>query len=136
MPNKQGKEGQGCPNPTLLVAACSYSVGDHVFRLSLRSRLPLTGVEKNQNREKRVSESKYPHFPSPQQRAFRVRKSPFSMWCPVEKPNAILSLLHPLDCYWTPSATGNAIGRPYLALSRICTQVGVLNLLALNHDSG
>ena len=28
--------------------------------------------------------------------------------------NAILSLLHPLDRYRTPSAIGSAIGRPYL----------------------
>ena len=38
-----------------------------------------------QNQEKRVSESENPHFPSPQKRAFRVKKSPFSLWCPVKK---------------------------------------------------
>ena len=43
--------------------------------------------------------------------------------------NAILSMLQPLKCYRTPSA----IGRPYLALSRIQTQGGVLNRLVLNH---
>ena len=32
-----------------------------------------------QNREKRVSESKNPHFPPPQKRVFRVKKSPFSL---------------------------------------------------------
>ena len=41
--------------------------------------------------------------------------------------NAILSLLQPLDRYRTPSAIGSAIGRPhispYLALSRIQTQL-------------
>ena len=41
--------------------------------------------------------------------------------------NAILSLLHPLDRCRTRSAIGSAIGRPYLALSRIHAQVGVLN---------
>ena len=44
--------------------------------------------------------------------------------------NAVLSLLHPLDRYGTPSAIGSAIGR---ALSRIRTQVGFLNGLVLNH---
>ena len=39
--------------------------------------------QKPQNREKRVSESKNPHFPPPQKRASRVKKSPFSLWCPV-----------------------------------------------------
>ena len=31
---------------------------------------------------------------------------------PLNRLNAILSLLHPLDRYRTPSAIGNAIGRP------------------------
>ena len=31
---------------------------------------------------------------------------------PLNRLNAILSLLHPLDCYRTPSAIGSAIGRP------------------------
>ena len=53
---------------------------------------------------------------------------------PLNRLNAILSLLHPLDRYRTPSAIGNAIGRPYLALSRIQTQVGVLNRLVLNRN--
>ena len=48
---------------------------------------------------------------------------------PLDRLNAILSLLQPLDHYRTPSATGRAIGRPYLALSRIHMQVGVLNRL-------
>ena len=34
---------------------------------------------------------------------------------PLNRLNAILSLLHPLDRYRTPSAIGSAIGRPYLA---------------------
>ena len=46
--------------------------------------------------------------------------------------NAILSLLQPLGRYRTPSAIGSPIGRPYLALSRIHTEVGVLNCLVLN----
>ena len=29
--------------------------------------------------------SKNPHFPRPQKRAVGVKKSPFSLWCPVEK---------------------------------------------------
>ena len=34
---------------------------------------------------------------------------------PLDRLNAILSLLHPLDRYRAPSAIGGAIGRPYLA---------------------
>ena len=51
---------------------------------------------------------------------------------PLNLLNAMLSLRHPLDRYRTPSAIGSAIGRAYLALSRIHTQVGVLNRLAVN----
>ena len=40
---------------------------------------------------------------------------------PLNRLNSILSLLHPLDDYRTPSSIGSAIGRPYLALSRIHT---------------
>ena len=58
---------------------------------------------------------------------------------PLNRLNAILSLLQPLDRYRTPSAIVSAIGRPYLALSRIHTQVGVLPrsklLSALNRAS-
>ena len=43
---------------------------------------------------------------------------------PLNRLNAILSLLRPLDSYRTPSAIGSAIGRPYLALSRIHAQRG------------
>ena len=50
--------------------------------------------------------------------------------------NAILSLLQPLDRYRIPSAIGSAIGRPYLALSRILAQVGVLNRLVQNRLGG
>ena len=42
---------------------------------------------------------------------------------PLNRLNAIPSLLQPLDRYRTPYAMGSAIGRPYLALSRIHTQV-------------
>ena len=38
-----------------------------------------------QNGEKRASGSKNPHFSPTRKRAVWVRKSPFSMWCPVEK---------------------------------------------------
>ena len=55
---------------------------------------------------------------------------------PLNRLNAILSLLHPLDRYRTPSAIGSAIGSPYLALSRIQTQVGVLDRLVLNRLGG
>ena len=48
---------------------------------------------------------------------------------PLNRLNAILSLLHPLACYRTPSAIGSAIGRPHLALSRMHAQVGVLDCL-------
>ena len=50
---------------------------------------------------------------------------------PLNRLNAIPSLLHPLDGYRTPSAIGSAIGRPYLALSRFRAQLGVLNRLVL-----
>ena len=51
----------------------------------------------------------------------------------LNRLNAMLSLLHPLDGCGTPppSAIGSAIGRPYLALSRI--HAGVLSRLVLNH---
>ena len=55
---------------------------------------------------------------------------------PLNRLNAILSLIQPLDRYRTPSAIGIAIGRPYLALARIQTQVGVLNRLVLNRLGG
>ena len=51
---------------------------------------------------------------------------------PLNRLNAILSLLQPLDHYRTISAMGSAIGRPYLALSRIHAQAGALNRLVLN----
>ena len=34
---------------------------------------------------------------------------------PLNRLNAILSLLHPLDRYRTPSAIGSAIGRPHIS---------------------
>ena len=37
---------------------------------------------------------------------------------PLGRFNAVLSLLQSLDRFWTPSAIGGAIERPYLALSR------------------
>ena len=40
---------------------------------------------------------------------------------PLNRLNAKLSLLHPLDHYRTPSAMGSAIGRPYLTLSHSLT---------------
>ena len=52
---------------------------------------------------------------------------------PLNRLNAILPLLHPLNRYRTLSAIGSAIGRPYLALCRIQTQAGALNRLVLNH---
>ena len=55
---------------------------------------------------------------------------------PLNRLNAILSLLHPLDRYRTASAIGSAIVRPYLALSRIHAQVGVLDRLFLNRLEG
>ena len=51
---------------------------------------------------------------------------------PLDRLNAILSLLQPLDRYRAPSAIGSAIGSPYLALSRFHAQVGTLNRLVLN----
>ena len=57
---------------------------------------------------------------------------------PLVAPSTGL-MLHYL-CLRTPSAIGSAIGRPYLALSRIHAQVGVLDRLVLNRlgprDSG
>ena len=52
---------------------------------------------------------------------------------PLDRLNAILSLLHPLDRYRTPSAIGSAIGRPLSRpISHPNTVVGVLNRLVLN----
>ena len=52
---------------------------------------------------------------------------------PLNQLNAILALqLHPLDRYRALSAMESAIGRPYLALSRIHAQAGALNRLVLN----
>ena len=50
-------------------------------------------------------------------------ESPLVLSGPLNRLNAILSLLQPLDRYRTPSAIGSAIGRPYLALSRIHAQL-------------
>ena len=55
---------------------------------------------------------------------------------PLDRLNAILSLLQPLDRYRTPSAMGRAIGRAYLALSRFRAQLGALNRLVLNRLGG
>ena len=55
---------------------------------------------------------------------------------PLNRLNAVTSLLQPLDRYRTKSAIGSAIGRPYLALSRIPPHVGVLNRLVLNRLGG
>ena len=52
---------------------------------------------------------------------------------PLSQFNAMVSPLQPLGRYRTPSAIGSAIGRPYLALSRIHTQAGILNRLVLSH---
>ena len=51
---------------------------------------------------------------------------------PLNQLNAILPLLH----YRALSAIESAIGRPYLVLSRIHAQVGVLNRLVLNRLGG
>ena len=55
---------------------------------------------------------------------------------PLNRLNAILSLLQPLDRYRAPPAIGSAIGRPYLTLSRFHAQVGALNRLVLNRFRG
>ena len=55
---------------------------------------------------------------------------------PLNQLNAILSPLQPLDRYRAPSAIGSAIGRPFLALSRVCAQLGVLNPPVLNRLGG
>ena len=52
---------------------------------------------------------------------------------PLDRLNAILSLLQPLD---RPSVMESAIRRPYLALSRIHAQAGALNRLILNRLGG
>ena len=52
---------------------------------------------------------------------------------PLHRLNALLYLLHPLNCSRTPSAIGSQIGRPSLALSCIQTPSGALNRLLLNH---
>ena len=56
---------------------------------------------------------------------------------PLNRLNAILSLLHPLDRYRTPSAIGSAIGRPLSRpISHPNTVVGVLNRTVLNRLGG
>ena len=56
---------------------------------------------------------------------------------PLNRLNAILSLLHPLDRYRTFSAIGSAIGRPLSRpISHPNTVVGVLNRLVLNRLGG
>ena len=50
--------------------------------------------------------------------AFALRACP-GLSGPLNRLNAILSLLQSLDRYRTLSAVGSAIGRPYLALFRI-----------------
>ena len=57
---------------------------------------------------------------------------------PLNRLNAILSLLHPLDRCRTPLCDRDRVrlGGPYLALSRIQTQVGVFNRLVLNRLGG
>ena len=56
---------------------------------------------------------------------------------PLNRLNAILSLLHPLDRYRTPSAIASAIGRPLSRpISHPNTVVGVLNRLVLNRLGG
>ena len=50
---------------------------------------------------------------------------------PLNRLNATLPLQHPLNRDTTTSATGSAIVRPYLALSLIHMQVGLLNRLVL-----
>ena len=52
---------------------------------------------------------------------------------PIQGLNAVLPLVHPLDRFRNPSTIGSAIGRPCLALSRIHTQVEVLNRLVLDN---
>ena len=55
---------------------------------------------------------------------------------PLNRLNAILSLLQPLDRYRAASAIASAIRRPYLALSRFHAKVGALNRLVLNRFRG
>ena len=59
-------------------------------------------------------------------------KACFHLSGALNRLNAILSLLHPRDCYRTPSSIESAIVRPYLALLRIRMQLEVLNRLVLN----
>ena len=66
----------------------------------------------------------------------RFRANRLDLSGPLNRLNAIVSLLQPLDRYRTPSAIGSAIGRPYLALSRTQAQVEVLNCLILNRLGG
>ena len=72
-------------------------------------------------------------LPSKFRKAYSERSQVADLVAPLKPLNAILSLLHHLDHQRTPSAIGTAIVMPYLALSRIDMQVGVLNRLVLNH---
>ena len=71
-------------------------------------------------------------YPSPLQ----PKETFLALSGPLNRMNAILSVLQPLDRYRIPAAIGNAIGRPYLALSRFRAQLGVLNRLVLNRSGG
>ena len=62
-----------------------------------------------------------------------TKTTALSLSGPLDRLSAFLSPLHPLNRYRTPSAIGSAIERPYLALSCIPTQAGVLNRFVLNH---
>ena len=56
---------------------------------------------------------------------------------PLNRLNAILFLLEPLDRYRTPLCDKEVrLGGPYVAVSRIQTQVGVLNHFVLNRLVG
>ena len=67
---------------------------------------------------------------SPKRRSWSVASTPPTLLvAPLNSLNAMLSLLHSLDYYRNPSATGSVIVRPYVSLSRIHAPVRPLDRL-------
>ena len=73
---------------------------------------------------------------SEKKKALNPRDATLVLSGPLNRLNAALSLLQPLDRYRNPSAIGSAIGRAYLALCRFRAQLGALNRLVLNRLGG
>ena len=100
-----------------------------VFTLGDRCWLPIGVAQTKAHFSSPTSSRTFQHGVCKKSR--KGRKNP-DLSGPLNRLNAILSLLHPLDRYRTPSVIVSAVRRPYLALSRIHAEVGLLNRLVLN----